>query len=123
MRAFIIAIGVVTALLGIIGFSMTKDPMMLQGGLTLGGGWIICALFSFGEGSKWHGVVGAGILGLLGAARCVPSIFQVPGSGKDPIVLFQAIAAVLCLVTVVTIARMLYAERARRQIAALKAGD
>jgi len=39
----------------------------LQGALTLGGGLIICGLFSLN--AKWHGLIGAGILGLLGAAR------------------------------------------------------
>jgi uncharacterized membrane protein YidH (DUF202 family) len=123
MRAFIIATGVITAVLGIIGFSMTKDPMMLQGGLTLGGGWIICALFSLSPGSKWHGIVGAGVLALLGSARCIPSFLELPGSNGNPLVIFQAIAAALCVVVVIVIGRALLAERTRKQIEALKAGD
>lgn len=75
------------------------------------------------EGSKWHGIIGAGVLGLLGAARCVPSLTQLPGSGGDPLVLFQSIAALICVIMVVVIARCLFVERARRQIEALKAGD
>jgi len=42
---------------------------LLQGALTLGGGLIICGLFSFRM--LWHGVMGAGLLALLGLGRGV----------------------------------------------------
>ena len=110
-------------LLGVIGFSLSHDPSMLQGGLTLGGGWIICALFSMTAGSRWVGVAGAGVLGLLGASRCIPAFFKLPKDSANPQLIFQAIAGALCVLVTVVVVRLFFQERNRRQIEALKAGD
>lgn len=40
---------------------------LLLGALTLGGGFLICGLFSLKM--LWHGLIGAGILALLGVGR------------------------------------------------------
>lgn len=122
MRFVIFTAGILAAALGIAAFAWTRDPSMLQGGLTLGGGWIICGLFSLN--SKWHGIAGAGVLALLGGARCAPAFLKLATAGTDPQIPFQAIAGVLSLTVLFTTLRAFFAERSRRQIEQLKAaGD
>ncbi|MBG7606463.1 MAG: hypothetical protein IZT59_00290 [Verrucomicrobia bacterium] len=63
--------------LGVIGMNqLDKDNGMafLLGALTLGGGFLICGLFSLKM--QWHGIVGAGVLALLGLGR---GILNLPG--------------------------------------------
>jgi hypothetical protein len=58
--------------LGIFGtVLLEKDAGMafLLGSLTLGGGFLICALFSLNM--PWHGILGGGVLALLGFSRGV----------------------------------------------------
>ncbi|MDP4896479.1 MAG: hypothetical protein NWR03_01730, partial [Akkermansiaceae bacterium] len=55
---------------GIAGLSLLeKDPAIgfLSGALTLGGGILICGLFTLKM--PWHGIAGAGVLALLGLCR------------------------------------------------------
>ncbi|RYD46463.1 MAG: hypothetical protein EOP83_29640, partial [Verrucomicrobiaceae bacterium] len=70
MRILIFIGGILIAALGFMVFQQTKDPTLLQGGLTLGGGLVICGFFSLR--AKWHGITGAAVLALLLAARTVP---------------------------------------------------
>lgn len=49
----------------------------LTGAMQLGGGIVICGLFSIKM--RWHGIIGAGVLALLGAAR---GLGNVPGLAK-----------------------------------------
>lgn len=119
MRMLIFAAGSIVSALGFMADAMINDPEIFQGALTLGGGWIICGLFSFS--SKWHGYIGAGVLALLGAGTSItklPGLFQ--GSPAAP---FQATAFVLCLVVLIGSVRALTAERRRRQIAELETED
>lgn len=70
MRIAILFAGLLISTLGILALASLRPPesfAFFQGALTLGGGILICFLFSFRM--KWHGIVGAGILGLLGFAR------------------------------------------------------
>jgi hypothetical protein len=70
IRAYIFFIGVAIITIGILGMSrLDKDPAMalLVGCLTLGGGFIICGLFSIKM--LWHGVIGAGALALISFGR------------------------------------------------------
>lgn len=63
--------------LGLLGMNqLDKDIGMafLLGTLTLGGGFLICGLFSLKM--QWHGIIGAGILALLGLGR---GIMNLPG--------------------------------------------
>ena len=113
MRILIFIGGIVIAALGLLVFQQTKDPTLLQGGLTLGGGLIICGFFSLK--AKWHGIVGAGVLALLGAARTVPKL------GAEPR-WFHAAAAAVCVIVLVAAARCLLAERTRRSVEQLKKG-
>lgn len=91
----------------------------LEGALKLGGGIVICGLFSIQM--KWHGLIGAGILALLGAAR---GLGNVPGlakfltgdrsHGTAPVL--EAGATLLCLLLLMKVIRALYQERLRRML-------
>jgi hypothetical protein len=122
MRALIFIAGFLLCGLGVLAFRMSGDPSgppLLQGGLTLGGGWVICGLFSLR--AKWHGIIGAGMLAFLGGLRSLPALTQL--SSGDPAAPFNVAAGVLCVVVFIAAARTLMAERRRQSIEALKAGD
>jgi hypothetical protein len=119
MRTLIFIAGFLLCGLGALAFRSSGDPMLLQGGLTLGGGWIICGLFSLR--AKWHGFVGAGMLALLGALRSLPALGGL--AGGDPAAPFTAAAGILCSIVFIAAVRTLLAERRRQAIEALKAGD
>lgn len=92
--------------LGFIGMSqLDRDDgtAFLLGTLTLGGGFLICGLFSLKM--LWHGIIGAGILAMLGIGR---GVMNLPGiaeffSGNRP----RGIAPVLELATLVICAYLL----------------
>jgi hypothetical protein len=119
MRALIFIAGFLLCGLGALAFHNSGDPSLLQGGLTLGGGWIICGLFSLR--AKWHGIIGAGMLAFLGGLRALPALTKL--SSGDPAAPFSVAAGVLCVIVFVAAARTLMAERRRQSIEALKAGD
>lgn len=63
--------------LGFIGMNQldkVNGMAFLLGSLTLGGGFLICGLFSLKM--LWHGIIGAGVLALLGIGR---GIMNLPG--------------------------------------------
>lgn len=120
MRVLILIGGVAVCLLGFLFFKKPEDFPMLQGGLTLGGGLIICGLFSLR--SKWHGVAGAGILSFLGVMRAVPALWSGFREGV-PSARFEAIAGAICLVVFIAAVRALIAERTRLSVERLKAGQ
>ena len=117
MRTLFFTAGFLLCGLGFLAFRSSGDPMLLQGGLTLGGGWIICGLFSLR--AKWHGIIGAGILAFLGGIRSLPAA----ADGGSPAAPFSAGAAALCVTVFIAAARSLLAERRRRSIEELKAGS
>ena len=119
MRPLIFTAGSLTSALGFVANATIGDPALFQGALTLGGGFLICGLFSFS--SKCHGIIGAAVLALLGAARCAPALLDLPN--KTQAAPFQAVAFVICSVVVIVIVRTLLAERARRQIEELEKMD
>lgn len=91
----------------------------LQGALTLGGGIVICGIFSIKM--PWHGIIGAGILALLGAARGlgnVPDLVKfVTGErprGSAP--LLETGVTLISLLLLVKIIRALSQERLRRML-------
>lgn len=70
IRAYIFIIGFAIIGIGVLGLSrIDKEAAMglMIGSLTLGGGLIICGLFSIKM--LWHGVIGAGVIALLSFAR------------------------------------------------------
>jgi len=91
----------------------------LQGALTLGGGIVICGIFSIKM--PWHGIIGAGILALLGAARGlgnVPDLVKfVTGErprGSAP--LLETGVTLISLLLMMKIIRALSQERLRRML-------
>lgn len=120
MRPLIFTAGILTLVLGFVAHSAIGDPAVFQGALTLGGGWIICGLFSFN--SRWHGIIGAGVLALLAAARCAPALRDLL-VGRGPATPFQLAAFLISMVVLVAVVRNLRAERARRQLAEMKAPE
>lgn len=80
IRAYIFLIGVAIIAIGILAQTrIEKEAAMalLVGCLTLGGGFIICGLFSIKM--KWHGILGAGALALISFAR---GLFNLPDAAK-----------------------------------------
>ncbi len=120
MRIQIFASGLIILVLG--SFAMTQLEKeaalgMLQGTLLLGGGLIICGAFTFKM--KWHGITGAGVLGLLGAAR---GLANLPGFarwiGGDPSRGFtpaiELAFTLICAALMFRVMRALQRERTRR---------
>ncbi len=91
----------------------------LDGALKLGGGIIICGIFSLKM--QWHGIVGAGILALLGLARGLanlPGLFKFLTGDRSHATapLLEAGVALLCLLLLIRVIRELYRERLRRML-------
>jgi hypothetical protein len=91
----------------------------VQGALTLGGGLVICGLFSLK--SHWHGVIGAGVLALLGAARGLGNLPDLAAMmagqgarGAAPVMEFGITA--ICLVLLLRVLSALARERTRRML-------
>lgn len=89
----------------------------LTGALTLGGGILICGLFSLRM--PWHGLAGAGVLGLLGAARGLANLVELPrywlgerSRGTAP--LLESAVAIICILLLLHVVRALKIERSRR---------
>lgn len=122
MRFQIFFSGVAVVALGLAATRiLEKDAAigLLQGALTLGGGFIICGLFSLKM--KWHGIIGAGVLALLGAARGfgnLPDLARfmtgVGERGATPALEFAV--TVICLILLIRTLAALFRERIRRMM-------
>lgn len=98
---------------------LSKDLAVgfLNGSLQLGGGIAICGFFSLK--SRWHGIVGAGVMALLGAAR---GLGNLPGllryaAGERPrgsAPLLELAVTAISLVLLFKVIRALSQERERR---------
>lgn len=123
MRIQIFVSGLITLSLG--GLAIThlngNDALgMLQGSLLLGGGFIICGIFTIKM--PWHGIAGAGVLGLLGAAR---GLANVPGfarwmagdmsRGYAPLI--ELACTFICAVLMLRVMWALQREKTRRLLA------
>jgi hypothetical protein len=106
--------------LGVFGtFLLEKNAAMafLLGCLTLGGGFLICGLFSLNM--PWHGVLGGGVLALLGFGR---GVLNFPGfaeflsgtrtRGVAPVL--EIAVALVCTAVVLRTYRAWSLERIRR---------
>ena len=118
MRKLLFIAGGLAIALGFTSFHTIGDRDLLQGGITLGGGFIICAIFTMR--SKWHGIGGAGVLAFLGALRAFPGLGPL-GSG-DPAAFFKLAAWLICTVVLVTVVRALRMERLRHSIERMENG-
>lgn len=91
----------------------------LQGALTLGGGIVICGIFSIKM--RWHGIIGAGILALLGAARGLGNVpdlakFVAGQRARGSTPLLEMGVTLICLLLLLKIIRALSGERLRRML-------
>ena len=91
----------------------------LHGALTLGGGLLICGLFSLK--SRWHGIIGAGILALLGAGRGLgnfPHLMDALSGKSDrrAAPLIELGVTLVCLVLLMRVLAALHRERVRRML-------
>lgn len=91
----------------------------LQGALTLGGGMIICGLFTLRM--PWHGLIGAGILALLGAGRGVGNLpgvlaFFRGARAHGSLPVFELGVMAICTLLVLRVIRALRRERLRRML-------
>ncbi len=91
----------------------------LQGALTLGGGFIICGLFSLKM--KWHGIIGGGVLALLGAARGMGNLpdlarFLTGDQERGATPVLELGVTMVCLVLLFRTLAELYRERLRRML-------
>jgi hypothetical protein len=89
----------------------------LQGALTLGGGLVICGLFSLKM--HWHGLIGAGVLAMLGTARGagnVPDLLRLMAGDRSrgPAPMLELGVTLICLLLLVRVLAALRRERARR---------
>ncbi len=122
MRISIFLSGATILAMGGIALSVLDKPDaigFLTGAMQLGGGIVICGLFSMKM--HWHGVIGAGILAMLGAAR---GLGNLPGLAKfaagershgvTPVMEFGV--TVICLLLFAKIIRALFQERVRRML-------
>jgi hypothetical protein len=89
----------------------------LAGALTLGGALIICGLFSLRM--RWHGIIGAGVIALLGASRGIENLAELPkfwigDRPRGPAPLLESAVAIICILLLVHVVRTLFAEKRRR---------
>ena len=119
-RICLFAAALVIIGLGVFGtFRLEKDAGMgfLLGSLTLGGGFLICGLFSLNM--QWHGILGGGVLALLGFGRGIlntPDFVEfVSGSRARGIAPALEIAvALVCVSVLLRVYRAWSLERIRR---------
>ncbi|MDP4996600.1 MAG: hypothetical protein NWQ16_10310 [Akkermansiaceae bacterium] len=108
---------------GIAGLSLLeKDPAIgfLSGALTLGGGILICGLFTLKM--PWHGIAGAGVLALLGLCRGIMNLPDLPAylsgvreRGNAPVL--ELAVTLICAILLIRMLRALSVERTRRMLA------
>lgn len=89
----------------------------LAGAATLGGGLMICGLFTFK--SLWHGVIGGGVVAMLGAWKGLGNLAALPkwvmgerARGAAP--LLESAVGLICILLLVSAVRCILAERIRR---------
>lgn len=120
MRIPIFGSGIAVLALGCAAMQVLAPPAsfgFLKEALTLGGAFIICGLFSLRN--RWHGIIGAGVIALLGASRGLENLAAVPGLLLDPrppgpALLLESAAALICILLLMLIVRALFAEKKRR---------
>ncbi len=89
----------------------------LEGAFYLGGSIIICGFFSLKF--KWHGLIGAGVLGLLGAARGLGNLpdlvkFTHGDRSRGGAPIMELGVTLVCLLLLIRVLGALRRERARR---------
>ena len=123
MRIHVFFSGVAVLALGVMAQRMlgkTDGLAFLQGALTLGGGLLICGLFSLKM--KWHGLIGAGVLALLGTTRGLGNLPDVVKlvAGERPrgaAPMLELGVTLICLLLLLRVLGALRREKLRRMLA------
>lgn len=118
----IIAVGILVVGLGFYALQTLGEEerfAMLNGCLTLGGAFFIAGMFSLKMPA--HGIIGAGVVALLGAARGFsnfPSLaaFLIGDRPRGNAPLIEGAVTLLCLMVLVHAMRWLLRERVRRML-------
>lgn len=122
MRFQIFFSGVAIGALGMVATRLLESgegTAFLLGSLTLAGGLLICGLFSLKM--KWHGIIGAGVLALLGAARGLGNLPDMlaflGGEGeRGPAPVMELGITAVCMVLLARVLTELQRERVRRML-------
>jgi len=121
-QLLIIAAGLTTMALGIFALrTLGEDDRfaMLNGCLTLGGALFIAGMFSLHMPA--HGIVGAGVVALLGAARGLSNLpdlaaFLIGNRPRSHAPLIETAVTIICLILLIHSGRWLLRERMRRML-------
>jgi len=120
IRAYIFISALAIIAIGIIGANQLdkeQAPPFLLGALTLGGGLMICGLFSIKM--LWHGITGAGVLALLGFGRGILNIASVAeyitgNRTRGPAPMLEFAATLICAFLLLRVVDAWRRERTRR---------
>ncbi len=122
MRLALLILGLIVLSCGFAGKMMlpgrNESFSFLQGGLSLGGAFLICYFFS--RNNYWHGMIGSGVVALLGFCRSVVNVpdwaawLRAPSPKPPATPLLEIFVAVLCLWYLTRIIHLLLMERTRR---------
>jgi len=123
MRIAIFLSGLIILALGVVAMRILEKPAsfgFLTGALTLGGALIICGLFSLRN--RWHGIIGAGVIALLGVSRGIENLAALPGfllghGSRGPAPVLESAVAVTCILLLILVVRALFAEKKRKLLA------
>ncbi|MFU8892353.1 MAG: hypothetical protein ACNA8L_01880 [Luteolibacter sp.] len=118
----IILIGLGIVALGLIALRTLGDDerfAMLNGCLTLGGALFIAGMFALRMPA--HGIIGAGVVALLGAARGLANLpelaaFMIGDRPRAHAPLIETGVTILCLILLIHTMRWVFRERIRRML-------
>ncbi|GAA5119219.1 hypothetical protein JIN84_22000 [Luteolibacter yonseiensis] len=122
MRYLILLCGLVILAMGGVAMATlakTDGQGFLYGALQLGGGLLICGIFTFRM--PWHGIIGAGVISLLGTARGlgnVPGLVKFLGGNRDhgTTPLLELGVTLICCLLMLRVLVVLQRERVRRML-------
>ncbi len=122
MRFTIFLCGAAILAMGAVSYRLLDKDLafgFLNGALQLGGGLTICGLFALRM--RWHGVIAAGVLALLGAARGLGNVpgllrFIVGDRPRGVAPLMEAAVTAISLLLLFRVIQALSRERERRML-------
>jgi hypothetical protein len=123
MRFYIFLCAVLILTMGVAAMFIlgkTDAQGFLYGAMQLGGGLLICAIFTIRM--PWHGVIGAGIIALLGTGKGltnIPGLVKFLGGNREhgTAPLLELGVTVICFLLLLRVLRELQRERVRRMLA------
>lgn len=122
MRYLIFLSGLVILAMGGVAMSIlskTDGQGFLYGALQLGGGLLICGIFTIKM--PWHGIMGAGVIALLGTGKGmgnIPGLVKFLGGNREHGVtpLLELGVTLICFFLMLRVLAVLQRERVRRML-------